>query len=140
MTVSLHIGGRQHVGWTEATVTRSLDTISGAFTVSLSERDPGETRPRFIRPGDDCRVSLEGDTVISGWVDAVTVDYSATSHTIAVRGRDATGDLVDCSAATEPGEWHNERLGAHCRRPVRAFRYRRHDRDQHRRTVRPLQD
>ena len=65
MTVALTIGGREHVGWTEATVTRSLDTISGAFTVSLSERDPGETRPRFIRPGDDCRVSLEGDTVIS---------------------------------------------------------------------------
>ena len=110
MTVALIIAGSAHVGWTEATVTRSLETISGAFNVTLTEREPGETTPRTIRPGDGCRVQLDGDTVIQGYVDAVTVDYSATSHTIAVSGRDATGDLVDCSAATEPGEWHNERL------------------------------
>ena len=36
--------------------------------------------------------------------------HDTRSHTIAVRGRDVTGDLVDCSAATMPGEWHNERL------------------------------
>ena len=57
-------------------------------------------------------MQLENETVIQGYVDAVTVDYDSGSHTIAVRGRDATGDLVDCSAATEPGEWHNERLEA----------------------------
>ena len=27
-----------------------------------------------------------------------------------VRGRDTTGDLVDCSAATQPGEWRDARL------------------------------
>ena len=110
MTVALLINDRRHVGWTEATVTRSLETISGAFTVTLSEREPGETTPRVIRPGNACRVELEDETVLQGWVDAVTVDYDAGAHTIAVRGRDATGDLVDCSAATKPGEWKNERL------------------------------
>ena len=91
-------------------MTRSLETISGAFTVTLSEREPGETTPRVIRPGNACRVELQDETVLQGWVDAVKVDYDDRSHTIAVRGRDATGDLVDCSAATDPGEWHNERL------------------------------
>ena len=110
MTVALLINDRRHVGWTEATVTRSLETISGAFTVTLSEREPGETTPRVIRPGNACRVELEGDTVLQGWVDAVTVDYDARGHTIAVRGRDATGDLVDCSAASKPGEWSDARL------------------------------
>ena len=110
MTVALLINDRRHVGWTEATVTRSIETISGAFTVTLSEREPGETTPRVIRPGNACRVQLEDETVLQGWVDAVTVDYDGGSHTIAVRGRDATGDLVDCSAASKPGEWTNERL------------------------------
>ena len=110
MTVALLINDRRHVGWTEATVTRSLETISGAFTVTLSEREPGKTTPRVIRPGNACRVELEDETVLQGWVDAVTVDYDARGHTISVRGRDATGDLVDCSAATKPGEWKNERL------------------------------
>ena len=110
MTIALLIDGRSHVGWTEATVTRSLETISGAFTVTLSEREPGETTPRVIRPGNACRVEIEGETVLQGWVDAVTVDYDARGHTIAVRGRDATGDLVDCSAASEPGEWKDAGL------------------------------
>ena len=110
MTVALLIDDRRHIGWTEATVTRSLETISGSFAVTLSEREPGETTPRVISPGNSCRVQLEDETVLQGWVDAVTVDYDARGHTIAVRGRDTTGDLVDCSAATEPGEWHNERL------------------------------
>ena len=110
MTVSLIISGREHVGWTSATVNRSLETISGAFNIALSEREPGERTPRTIRPGDSCRVQLDGDTVVSGYVDTVTVDYDKGSHTIAVRGRDATGDLVDSSAATSPGEWHNETL------------------------------
>ena len=112
MTVALLIGGSAHVGWTEATVTRSLETISGSFAVTLTEREPGETTPRTIRPGDECRVELAGDPVIQGFIDAVTIDYDARGHTIAIRGRDTTGDLVDCSAATMPGEWHNERLEA----------------------------
>ena len=110
MTVALLIGGRRHTGWTEATVTRSLETISGAFAVTLTERQPGETTPRAIRPGDACQAALDNDLVMTGWVDAVTIDYDANGHTIAVRGRDATGDLVDCSAATEPGEWKDARL------------------------------
>ena len=110
MTVSLSIGGRDHIGWTEATVTRSLETISGAFQITLTEREPGETTPRVIRPGDACRVLLDGDAVIQGWVDDAGVDYDATSHILSVRGRDSTGDLVDCSAATEPGEWKDARL------------------------------
>ena len=110
MTVALLINDRRHIGWTEATVTRSLETISGAFTVTLSEREPGETTPRVIRPGNACRVQLDDEAVLQGWVDAVTVDYDARGHTIAVRGRDATGDLVDCSAASKPGEWKDARL------------------------------
>ena len=40
----------------------------------------------------------------------MTVNYDRGAHTIAVRGRDATGDLVDCSAASKPGEWKDARL------------------------------
>ena len=74
MTVSLLIGRRRHQGWSEATVTRSLETISGAFTVTLSEREPGATAPRPIRRGDACQLVLDGDLVITGWVDTVTID------------------------------------------------------------------
>ena len=125
MTVALLIEGRSHTGWSEATVTRSLETISGAFTVTLSEREPGETTPRVIRPGNSCRVQLEDETVLQGWVDAVTVDYDSGSHTIAVRGRDATGDLGGLQRGVKA--WRVERCPAGGNRhgPVRAVRHRR---------------
>ena len=110
MTVSLILGDRVHVGWTAATVTRSLETISGRFDLTLSEREPGETTPRVIRAGDRCQVALGNDLVITGWVDEAAVEYDSASHVVSVRGRDTTGDLVDCSAATQPGEWRDARL------------------------------
>ena len=58
MTVALSLRDRSHTGWTEATVTRSLETISGAFTVTLSEREPGETTPRVIAPATPAASSL----------------------------------------------------------------------------------
>ena len=79
-------------------------------TCTLSEREPGETTPRVIRAGDRCQVALGNHLVITGWVDEAAVEYDSASHVVSVRGRDTTGDLVDCSAATEPGEWRDARL------------------------------
>ena len=82
-TARLTIGDQHHEGWTSITVTRSLDTISGSFQLEVSERDPGALVPRAIRPGEACRVSLDGETVITGYVDAVAPSYDASAHTIA---------------------------------------------------------
>ena len=110
MTVTLSIAGRRHEGWTSAVVTRSLETIAGMFRIALSERAPGEAARRVIRAGDPCEVALDGERVLRGFVDTARVSYDAGSHSIEVTGRDATGDLVDCSAATKPGEWHEAKL------------------------------
>ena len=107
--LTLTIDGVRHDGWTSARVTRALDTISGGFALTVSERSPGDEAPRPVPPGAACTIDLDGETVITGYVDAVSVGYSSTRHEIGIRGRDRTGDLVDCSAAL-PGEWENERL------------------------------
>ena len=110
--IALTAGGRRYEGWTAATMSRSLETISGTFSIRLSEATPGAAAPRRVGPGDRCQVDLHGEPVIAGYVDTVRVSYKAENHDIEIAGRDATGDLVDCSAASEPGEWHNETLEA----------------------------
>ena len=110
MTIALSIGGRIHQGWTEATVTRSLETLCSTFQMSLSERDAGETTPRLVSPGDGCTVAVDGEQVLRGYVDEVRPRYDSGDHMISVRGRDATADLVDCSAASKPGEWQDSTL------------------------------
>jgi len=103
--VTLTVNGAVYGGWKEISISRSIETIAGAFELSVSERWPGQAGRRAIAAGASARVAIGGETVIAGYVDDVEVSHDAESHEIAVRGRDATGDLVDCSAPDEPGEW-----------------------------------
>ena len=108
--VVVTVGGELHAGWTAARITRSLEQAAGTYRLTLTDRDPGRTSPRPYRPGARAAVALDGDTVITGWIDSVRPRYDAGSHTVEVAGRDAVGDLVDCSAASEPGEWRGAPL------------------------------
>ena len=108
--VTLTIEGRRYEGWTSATVTRSIETIASTFAVSVSERDPGTDARRAVVPGQVCSLALDDEVVVLGYVDGVSVGYDASSHSVDIRGRDLTGQLVDCSAANQPGEWHEARL------------------------------
>ena len=106
----LTAGGRHLAGWTEVSVTASIERLAPTFALSMSERAPGETAAKLVRPGDGASIALDGETVLVGFVDRVRPAYDATSHRIAVDGRDATGDLSDCSAASTPGEWRDATL------------------------------
>ena len=108
--VTLVVSGQRLIGWTKASVTRSLETIAGRFSITLSELDPATMGRRNISPGDACAVELDGEQVLQGFVDTANPAYEPESHAITVTGRDATGDLVDCSAASSPGEWHDASL------------------------------
>lgn len=108
--LALAVGGRSYEGWTAGTVTRALETIAGTFSIRLSEKSPGLVTPRHVKPGDRCRVTLHGEPAITGRVDTVRTSHSAETHEVEIAGRDDAGDLVDCSAASEPGEWHDETL------------------------------
>lgn len=105
MTARLVIGGSEHGGWTRIQIVRGLEQLAGVFTLAVTDRDPGTGAQRAFIPGDPCTVSIDGETVITGYVDAVRVSYDSSSHTIELQGRDATGDLVDCSAAVDRSEW-----------------------------------
>ncbi len=105
---TLLIGGAKYEGWTSVNITRSLEAIAGSFELTVSERFPGEPLSRPIRPGAECRVELDGTPVLTGYVDDVEPRYDKGAHEITVRGRDKTGDLVDCSA--EGRAWKNSTL------------------------------
>jgi len=96
--VRLEIAGTLYGGWTSISVRRGLDQVAGTFDLAVTERWPGSDIPRPIRPGEACRLLVDGAAVVTGHVDDVQPSYDATSHTVSVSGRDKTGDLVDCSA------------------------------------------
>lgn len=108
--VTLAVNGVEYGGWTEVEIVRSIEQIAGTFSLKVSERFPESPVSRPIRPGDECTLLIGGEVVITGHVDDVDISHDAASHEVTVRGRDATGDLVDSAAVHEPGEWSERRL------------------------------
>jgi prophage tail gpP-like protein len=108
--ISLMVNDQEHKGWTNVSVDRSIEQLAGSFQLGITERFPGQQEKWKIRNGDLCTVRIGAETVINGFVDAVLPSYDARQHSIAVSGRDITGDLVDCSYAGTPNEWVDQTI------------------------------
>lgn len=96
--IQLFVRSKIYGGWKSATVTRSLDAISGKFDLQVMDKWTPNTARFVIFPGDACQVKVNGATLITGYVDKAAPSYDANSHGININGRDKTMDLVDCSA------------------------------------------
>ena len=108
--VILTANGITHGGWLSLKVTSSLAQLSGTFSLGLTERWPGQSDKRGIKPGDSCTLFLGRELIITGWVDSLQADYNADSHQLSVKGRDRTCDLVDCGHSGATVKWQDKTL------------------------------
>lgn len=112
MTAKLEIDGAEYGGWTSIEVTKSIESLAGAFALGLTDRWGGSKTTMGILPGAKAKVTIDGDTVIDGYVDSVEPSIDGEAHSIHVGGRDKAGDLIDCSVISGTGEWKNLKLEA----------------------------
>lgn len=108
--ITLRVENTIYGGWKAARIGLSMDAISGTFSLQVTDRWSEGTAPRPIRPGARCELAIGGETVIIGHVDAARPRYDAKIRGATVTGRDAAGDLVDCSAVNQPDEWSDRKL------------------------------
>jgi prophage tail gpP-like protein len=106
----LSIGGRKYGGWKSIELVRSIDALSGGFTVTTAAKEDGSGPDFQFRAGAECVVSIDNEILITGYADQVSPNYDATSHSIDISGRDRAADLIDCSAIHKPGSWKNARI------------------------------
>lgn len=99
--IVLKVDGVLHGGWTQISVQRSLDMIADAFELTLTDRWSEDTKPRPIKLGAACEIVIDGELVVSGYVEDVTPAYDAQRHSITVAGRSKLGDLVDSMLAAK---------------------------------------
>jgi len=137
--VTLTVAGTVFDLWTKVEIVRDLTEISGSFSLEYS--DTARNRRALpalegiaraataeLRQGQEAKVAIDGETVLLGWIDDVTLSIEGDSLRATVSGRDRTGDLVDCAAAPDgPAEFRNLTLTDIARRicapfgiPVRA--------------------
>lgn len=119
--VVLQVDGTDWAGWTELEIARSVERVAGGFVLVLTDRWADQAERRPINPGLACTLAVDGEVLITGWIDDVQHSYDAETHRLVVRGRDKTGDLFDCAAVHRPFEILGLKLDAIATRLCQPF-------------------
>jgi prophage tail gpP-like protein len=90
---------RVYEGWTDISIKKSLENLSGSFSIGMTQLfNTTNTINGFtIREGDKCLITIDEKPIINGYIDTLNINYSKNSHSIQITGRDKTADLVDSS-------------------------------------------
>jgi prophage tail gpP-like protein len=101
--VTLLVDGEELSGFKTVSIISSLETLCGSFDVTLADKLDGKNFK--LKTQSSCVVKIGNDTVITGYIDRVNMKVDPRSHTVSIRGRDKTADLVDSSIVTPPLEY-----------------------------------
>lgn len=96
--LTLLVDNQRYEGWKRVTVRGGIRQMAGAFELVCADRWAIQKLPLPILKNKPCSVLIDGTPVITGHIDAAPPRYSARGHELVIRGRDATGDLVDSCA------------------------------------------
>lgn len=101
--VSLRIGSTEFTGWKSASVTRSIESLCGSFSVVIYPKEDDDLGK--IPPNVEVDIMLGKEQVLRGIVDSISSSLSDRGLEVTLSGRSRTADIVDCSAMNLPGKW-----------------------------------
>ncbi|HEA3290673.1 TPA: phage baseplate assembly protein [Pasteurella multocida] len=106
--IELYLNEHIFSGWTRLSVFRSLESMSGQFELGIAIRPEDDISQ--IKPGSKIQLKMNGQTVITGHLDALSQVVTENSKEITVSGRDKTADLVDCAVIHQSYHFKNQTL------------------------------
>ena len=86
------VDGVEYSGWTSGVCKLRLDALTNTFEFSLTSK---EAKPLPFRGGEKCVIKVDDEKVLTGHIEIINVDGSSEDHTIKIKGRDRTGDILD---------------------------------------------
>lgn len=100
-SVVLVVNGVPFDNFTSISVSRSIENFCGTFSFDCTAAD----QIAFpIRRGSHAVVMVNGERIVTGWVESISPSISATDHSVSISGRDVTCDLVDSTLAASSVE------------------------------------
>lgn len=96
--VELVVDGQTHSGWKSVKLHFSAEELAPSFDVSYSDYSDDPASPLVeIAEGAAVTVMVDGEDVLTGYVDDVGEDDAHGEHDLTIAGRAKTADLVDCT-------------------------------------------
>lgn len=92
----LIVNGRRYDGWKSVQITRTIESMAGSFSLSVSDHWSGQDIAWPIAAEDMCQVRVGDVTVIDGWIGGRAIAISKNERTLSYRGRDRVSVLADC--------------------------------------------
>ena len=92
--MQLEVSGTPYENFTSASAELRLDALSSTFSFTTAST---KNSPLPFTGGEPCRVLVDGQAVVTGFIEIVSGSHDANTHTINIQGRSKTGDLLDSS-------------------------------------------
>ncbi|MFV1975496.1 MAG: phage baseplate assembly protein [Candidatus Scalindua sp.] len=113
--IVLQVDNYEYTGWTEALITKSLTSIAGTFSFTVTDKFPTKPENWDIKMGDPCTVfykekNRDNQVMITGYIEDMHNKYTKEHHEFTIKGRDKTGDLVDCSFIESVNSWKEQTI------------------------------
>lgn len=108
--VRLNVNGVAYGGFRSGEFKLSMEQVCNDFSLVYSDAwtERGESVP--IVEGNRCKLTVNGNVMIDGWVDEATTEYTPVHFSLGVSGRSSACDIVDCSTLTTAGCWSNQKV------------------------------
>lgn len=113
------MAGFEFTQFSKVDIARDLQDIAGTFALDcvdearLRQALPvwlgnGTTKQQAIIAGLGVELLIDDETVLIGWIEKLSLKWSASKIECHMAGRDRTGDLVECGALPDgPAEFKN---------------------------------
>lgn len=108
------VGGKEYEGWKSVRVQRSIEAISGSFSLDFIDSWTPNRQPWGINPQDEIVIEFDGYPVITGFVEVLNASLGERERTYTVQGRDRSADVIDCTPPASPAQFKNITLLGLC--------------------------
>lgn len=92
---ALLLDGKEHADWTSYSIDSDLMIPADAWSFSLGPV-MGDL-PAALTEGREVKVKMADQVVMTGRIDAITIDVDRNGRSLTINGRDGAAALVDCS-------------------------------------------
>lgn len=118
----LRIGENEYTSWNQMRVDTSMQTIAGSFGFLSNDFSTGNSSSKWkIKKGDAVTVFIENQTVVTGYIDSIPIEYGGRRFNIQFIGRDKTCDIIDCTYAESNNEFKKQTRANIIRRLLEPF-------------------